>query len=342
MTISVKFDRKKKQYQVVDSTTGPIKEINAFLRALNVRQLSSCSIRAYAFDLVAVYRWIASSNRKLEDLCQSALLEFVAHEQARGAQPRSINRRLIVCRVLFEFSYSKEMNNDIGAVSPAPFYKGPGRDHRLGLNQMKRKRSLKFHVKVPKKLVTPLSAEQVRMYLSSLRRYRDLAIVYLMLLCGLRSREVLSIQRHDILLFERRVRVIGKGNRERMLPLADLAVTAIEQYLLYERPCNCAEENLFVCLQGKRRGHAMTPDGLRSIFRSRRKKSTVTFANPHRFRHTFGADMARGGVSMIVLQKLMGHCDPETTLQYINLSLSDLADAYHKAATTIQKRYELS
>jgi integrase/recombinase XerD len=85
----------------------------------------------------------------------------------------------------------------------------------------------------------------------------------------------------------------------------------------------------------------MTPEGLRSLLRHRRIRPELTNANPHRFRHTFGADMARSGVSLPVIQKLMGHANPEMTLLYINLSLADLAEAYRVAAAAIQKSYEL-
>jgi site-specific recombinase XerD len=291
--------------------------------------------------LVAVYRWFSKSDKQLEGLRQADLLEFVAYEKKRGAEPRSINRRLTVCRLLFEFWFPRGLDGGSGSSLPASFYKGPGRDRRLGLHRLKKKHSLKLQVKVPRRLVSPLSGEQVREFLSNQRRYRDIAIVHLMLLCGLRSREVLLLGRQDISLFERRVRVVGKGNRERVVPLGELSVTSIEQYLTHERPGACDDDNLFVCLQGKRRGHAMTPDGLRSIFRTRRKVSGLGNANPHRFRHTFGADMARAGVRLPVLQRLMGHENPETTLQYINLSLADVAEAYLVAAAKIQKHYEL-
>jgi integrase/recombinase XerC len=333
--------KKTGAYHLVDDVSGPIDETNAFLRALSARGLSPRTIRAYAFDLVAVYRWFAHSGKQLESLCQSDLLEFVAHEKKRGAEPRSINRRLTVCRLLFEFWFPRGLDAGRGSSLPSSFYKGPGRDRRLGLHRLKKKHSLKLQVKVPRRLVSPLSGEQVREFLSNQRRYRDIAIVHLMLLCGLRSREVLLLGRQDVSLFERRVRVVGKGNRERVVPLGELAAASIEQYLAHERPGACADDNLFVCLQGKRTGHAMTPDGLRSIFRTRRKISGLGHANPHRFRHTFGADMARAGVRLPVLQRLMGHENPETTLQYINLSLSDVAEAYQEAAAKIQKSYDL-
>jgi integrase len=84
----------------------------------------------------------------------------------------------------------------------------------------------------------------------------------------------------------------------------------------------------------------MTPAGLRSLFRQRRRQPTLAIANPHRFRHTFGTDMARAGVGLPVLQRLMGHADMKTTLQYIELSMIDVADEYRRALATIEGRFK--
>lgn len=327
-------------HRVVDDAGEPIEEIGAFLRAVATRGLSPLTVRAYAFDLALLYRWLSDTGRQLRALAQPDLLEYVAWQRERGAAPRSINRRLTACRLLHAYWQPSGLATTVGTSLPASYYRGPGRDRRLGIHLLHKKGELVMSVKVPRRLVTPLTADQVRDFLAGLRRYRDVAIVYLMLLCGLRSREVLQLAHSDACLIERRVRVLGKGNRERVVPLAGLAATAIEQYLTYERPRQCLDDRLFVCLQGKRRGQSMTPAGLRSIFRRQRnKKAAVSNANPHRFRHTFGTDMARRGVNMPVLQKLMGHENPETTLQYINLSLADLAEAYHQASSEIERRY---
>jgi site-specific recombinase XerD len=96
-----------------------------------------------------------------------------------------------------------------------------------------------------------------------------------MLLSGLRSREVLSLKLGDVSLLERSVRVLGKGAKERLVPLADLGAVSIEQYFKHERPRECSSDFLFVCLQGKRRGLNMTPAGLRSVFRSHRKLTAI-------------------------------------------------------------------
>lgn len=341
MTIRAQREAESGLYRVVDEASGPVEEINAFLSAVRTRGLSPLTVRAYAFDLAAVYRWLIGSKRTLAALTQTDLLDFVAHERLRGAKPASINRRLTACRLLFGFWHPGGPQNATGTSLPAPHYRGRGRDRRLGLHVLHRQHSLALHIKQPHKLVTPLTAEQVKEFLRGLRRYRDLAIAYLMLLSGLRSREVLGLRIRDVSLLEHSARVLGKGAKERVVPLADLTITAVDQYFKHERPRNCSSEALFVCLQGKRRGFAMTPPGLRSIFRTRRKPAVLSNANPHRFRHTFGADMARGGVGLPVLQKLLGHSSPEQTLQYINLSLADVADAYRVAAAEIRKRYDL-
>ena len=341
MTVHAEVDRESGLYRVVDGEGEPVEAINAFLRAVATRGLSPLTVRAYAFDLAAVYRWLAATGRELGGLSQADLLDFVAWEKRRGAQPSSINRRLTTCRLLHAFWQPGGLSATAGTSLPAPHYRSPGRDRRLGVHILRKKRALVLKVKVPKKLVAPLTAEQVREYLRGMRRYRDIAIVHLMLLCGLRSREVLGLARTDVSLIERSVRVLGKGSKERVVPLADLVAAAIEQYLTHERPHDCLDQALFVCLQGTRRGRAMTPTGLRSLFRHRRRKPTLSDANPHRFRHTFGADMARSGVSLPVIQKLMGHANPEMTLQYINLSLADIAEAYRTASAKIHESYGL-
>jgi site-specific recombinase XerD len=76
----------------------------------------------------------------------------------------------------------------------------------------------------------------------------------------------------------------------------------------------------------------MTPAGLRSLFRHHRLRSEVPAANPHRFRHTFGADMVRAGISLPALQHLMGHSQIHTTLLYVQLAPQDVWREYARAA----------
>jgi integrase len=312
---------------------------NQFLRALELRGLSPHTLRAYAYDLAILYRWLGATARQLTQLTSAELLEFVALQRELGAEPCSINRRLSTACLLFRFCSGRAIDAGSRATLPSPHYKGPGRDHQLGLHRLRRRSALKLRVKQPDKLVEPLSPRQVRSFLRSLRRYRDLGIVHLMLLCGLRSSEVLRLEVGDIVFADSRVRVHGKGQRERTLPLPDLLRQLLQQYLELERPRRCTTRHLFVVLQGQRRGQPMTIAGLRSLFRHRRRRPPLAIANAHRFRHTFGADMARAGVRVFVLQRLMGHASALTTLHYIRLSMADVADEYRRALAQLDHRY---
>jgi integrase/recombinase XerD len=108
--------------------------------------------------------------------------------------------------------------------------------------------------------------------------------VGLVLLQGLRSQEVLDLNRDDLLLAEAQIRVHGKGSKTRFLPLAPEAPQLLDHYLRLERP-QTSTNALFVFLKGPARGSRMTPAGLRSLFRHHRRTTGVKIANPHRFRH---------------------------------------------------------
>jgi site-specific recombinase XerD len=318
---------------------APLVDANRFLEALDARGLSSYTIRSYAFDLLTLYRWLGHVGKQLTDLLESDLIAFILHQRRAGTRPRSINRRLGTSRLFYRFVTGKDLESNAGTIPIAPFYRGRTRDRVLGLHLLSRSRP-QLRVKVPQEIVEPLSADQVRAFLRSLKRYRDLAIVYLMLLCGLRSKEVLDIDVHDVDFTEGQLRIHGKGNKERLLPLPDVLLSTLSDYLRVERPRRSRQSHLFLVLQGRRRGERMTADGLRSLFRHRRLRPEIANANAHRFRHTFGADMARAGVRLPVLQKMMGHALGTTTIQYIHLSMSDIADEYRRASEEIRKRYQ--
>jgi integrase len=176
----------------------------------------------------------------------------------------------------------------------------------------------------------PLSSQQVAQFWRSFRSFRDLSLIALMLLDGLRSRELLQLELEDLSLSEAQLRILGKGNRPRILPLPADTIQALQNYLRLERPLTNSPA-LFVSLKGTHRGQPMTTAGLRSLFRHHRKLSGVPQANPHRFRHTFGADMVRAGLSLPALMLLMGHASIRTTMLYVQLSPQDVWNEYARA-----------
>jgi site-specific recombinase XerD len=144
----------------------------------------------------------------------------------------------------------------------------------------------------------------------------------------------LGLQLEDLRLAEGQLRVLGKGRKERLLPLPEELRTVLEKYLHLERPLTNSSA-LFVSLKGPSRGCPLSPAGLRSLFRHHRKTSEVPLANPHRFRHTFGADMVRAGISLPALQHLMGHSQIRTTMLYVQLAPEDV---WHQYRIALEKR----
>jgi integrase len=176
--------------------------------------------------------------------------------------------------------------------------------------------------------------DEVARFWASFRTARDLAIVGIMLLQGLRSAEVLELNEDDVLLSEAQLRVRGKGNKQRLLPLAPETVQLLDHYRLLERP-KVSTTALFISLKGPARGIRMTLPGIRSLFRHHRKSTGIKIANPHRFRHTFASDMVRAGMSLPALMQLMGHADAQTTLRYVKITPQDVYQQYARAVTQL-------
>jgi len=126
------------------------------------------------------------------------------------------------------------------------------------------------------------------------------------------------------------VRVIGKGDKERRVPLDPDVAGLIQTYLFAERPeSEC--DTLFLVAKGPNRGKPLTPAGLRTIFRHHRAKAGVPAGHPHALRHTFGTALAEAGVDLAVLQALMGHDHVDSSAAYIHLSAAHVRAAYDAA-----------
>jgi len=200
----------------------------------------------------------------------------------------------------------------------------------LGYGRPGRALARGLRLREPRTVVLPLRSSEVAQFWESFHTFRDLALVGLMLYDGLRSGEALALQLADVRLAEGQILVRGKGNKQRLLPLPQDVGEVLQKYLWLERPPTPSPA-LFICLKGCRRGAALSLAGLRSLFRHHRRTSEIPQANPHRFRHTFGADMVRAGISLPALQQLMGHAQIRTTLRYVHLAPEDVWRAYRNA-----------
>jgi site-specific recombinase XerD len=313
-------------YRLLDSKGREVSWACQFLDAQYLRGLSQSSLRSYGYDLLNLCRWLHLTQSSVSQLDQSRLLDYVRFQLNRQPKPapQTVNHRLVALHCLYRFHYGSDIPDGRFTIRSAYRTHSP-----LGYGRPGRAWG-GLRLKEPRRVVIPLSANDVSRFWSSFRTFRDLALVALMLFNGLRSREVLQIQLEDLLLTEDQLRVRGKGRRERIVPLANETIQTIQRYVSLERP-DRNNPYLFVSLKGPRRGKPMTPAGLRSLFRHHRRCSEVPQANPHRFRHTFGSDMVRAGIALPALMRLMGHSDVHTTLRYVELSRHDVWCEYIRA-----------
>jgi integrase/recombinase XerD len=317
--------------RVLEQATGrEVGWVNRYLDREYIRRVADTTLRTYALNLLHFVRWWESVHHTGDivegDLSESTLLDYVKFQS--GQQPpfssSTINDRVAVA--------DRALRNEfpLAPRQVAHGFQHPFLRRRpLGLGRPRVAMS-RLRVRVPKRSLVPLSVEEVARFWSSFRTARDLAIVGLMLLQGLRSAEVLGLNEDDLLLSEAQLRVRGKGNKLRFLPLAPETAQLLDHYRRLERP-HVGTTALFVSLKGPARGTRMTLAGLRSLFRYHRQRTGIQLANPHRFRHTFASDMVRAGISLPALMQLMGHADIQTTLRYVQITPQDVYRQYTRA-----------
>jgi site-specific recombinase XerD len=323
-------------YRLTNEQDQEITWANDFLDAQRVRQLSLRSIRSYAYDLLHFARWLLQdTSRTLAGLDESTLLKYVRDqlEEERKPTPQTINHRLTVVRAVYRFHAGQPLSAGTHQFQRVYITRSP-----LGYGRRHAVIAAGLRLKEPKRVIMPLTAEEIAKFWNSFRSFRDLALVALMLLDGLRSQETLNLQLEDLQLAEAQIRVLGKGNKQRLLPLPAECIQALQNYLWLERPLTNSPA-LFVSLKGPHRGLPMTLAGLRSLFRHHRLSTNVRRANPHRFRHCFGSDMVRNGISLPALQHLMGHSQIRTTMLYVQLAPQDVWREYAQA---VKKRARLA
>lgn len=313
---------------------GELEWANAFLDSQRLRQLSPRSVRIYAYDLLNFARWFESQHQPLAQITESTTVDYVRHqlEQQPKPTPQTVNHRLGTLRCCYRFHTGQEI-----PAGQVHFQRRYTKRSPLGYGRPRQAIARGLHLKEDRRVIVPLTAEEVAKFWQSFRTFRDLALVGLMLLDGLRSCEVLALQLEDLQVAEGQMRVHGKGNKKRLVPLPPEILEVLGRYVHLERPLTNASA-FFVCLKGRQRGQPMSAAGLRSLFRHHRVRSQVHHANPHRCRHTFGADMVRAGMSLPALQRLMGHAQIATTMLYVELAPQDVWREYARA---LEKRKAL-
>ena len=348
--VELRVERRDGRWALVGDGFDGREFVNDFLGYLADRNYAPLTVRSYAFDLLHFGRWMGGEGHSLDAVDTDLLLRYLAacrsqllaHQRggnvfsirdgrSAGYAPRTVNRRLAALSGLFAFRQMRDP--DVG--NPIPRGREAGRTARgqrsglLGHLATPGPRS-GLRLREPRRLPRPLAREEIAELLGSFRSVRDRAIAGLMLFSGLRSAEVRALAVSDVDIALGWVRVLGKGEKERRVPLDREVCALIQSYLLSERPesQSCA---LFLVAKGPTRGQPLTAAGLRTVFRYHRKRAGVPAGNPHALRHTFGTALAEAGVDLPVMQALMGHDHVDSLLTYVHLAPAHVRAAYDAA-----------
>lgn len=326
------------------------REINEYLGYLTDRHYSPCTVRAYAFDLLAFARWLAAEKLSLEAVTTDVLLRYLSacrtaawsgrpggnvysiwDGRNAGYAPATINRRLVAISGFLEYRTMRrpEVANPMPHGTERRRLAAGEREGLLAHLALPRPAS-RLRVRQPQRLPRGLDRTEAAALLESFRSWRDRAMAGLMLFSGLRSAEVLGLDVGDVDIARGWVRVTGKGDKERRVPMDREVAGLIQTYLLAERP-ETGVDTLFVVAKGHSRGQPLTPAGLRTVFRYHRTRAGVPAGHPHALRHSFGTALAEAGVDLAVIQALLGHSHIDSALAYIHLAPIHVRAAYDAA-----------
>jgi site-specific recombinase XerD len=328
-----------------------VEVVNEFLAYLVDRNYARLTVRAYAYDLLHFGRWMAAERLSVAAVNSDVLLGYLRacrtqvlpHQhganvfsirdgRSAGYAPRTVNRRMAALSGLFGLI---EMR-DPEARSPMPHRRDSApriaRGQRSGLLGHLATPSPRsgLRVREPRRLPRGLRGDEVAELLGSFRTVRDQAIAGLMLFSGLRSAEVRALDVGDVDIALGWARVLGKGDRERRVPVDREVCALVQSYVLSERP-DSEYRALFLVAKGPTRGQPLTAAGLRTVFRYHRKRAGVPAGNPQALRHTFGTALAEAGVDLPAMQALLGHEHVDSTMAYVHLAPAHVRAAYDAA-----------
>jgi integrase/recombinase XerD len=287
------------------------------------RGLSRNTLHAYQSDLAQLGRCLARRGVSPLEAQHSDLAGFLSELAAGGenrapASPATLQRKAACLR-----SFYRHLRRE-GLVEhdPTANLRGPPKLMRLP-NVLSREQ-------VSKLLEQPKGSEPLAL--------RDRALLELMYACGLRVSEAVGLEARDVDLKEGMLRALGKGSKERIVPVGRRAVGALERYLERGRPALVrarVESSLFV----NHRGTRLTRQGVYKIIQSyARSAGLAERMTPHTLRHTFATHLLAGGCDLRSLQEMLGHADLATTQVYTHLSADRLKDVYFGAHPRAQAR----
>jgi integrase/recombinase XerC len=279
--------------------------VTAFLEHLVVeRRASPNTLDGYRRDLEALAGWATTHGFDIATLTGEQLRAFVAAEHRRGLSPTSLQRRLSACRSFYRWL----LKHGVIAASPALAVKAPKARRRLP--QVLDPDEAKALVEVPTD--APLGL-------------RDRALLELFYSSGLRLSELCALRWHDLQLEDGLVTVLGKGRKQRSVPVGSHARAALAAWRADQRPA--ADAPVFPGRNGP-----LTPRAVQLRLRNlAQRQGLFKRVHPHLLRHSFASHVLESSGDLRGVQELLGHADIATTQIYTHLDFQHLAKVYDAA-----------
>lgn len=262
--------------------------------------LSQNTVDAYRRDLVAFSAWLADVDIDLVSATQSEIQRYQSHRMREGRKVRSDARLLSSLRRFYRYLLREEIrDSDPTAQLDSP---------RLG-------RSL------PASLTEDdVEALLAQPNINTCLGMRDRAMLELLYATGLRVTELVSLTFEQLNMRQGLVRCVGKGNKERLVPIGEIALDWLQKYLYESRP-DLLQGQVSDDLFPTRRGAAMTRQAFWYIIKRYAKQANITKAlSPHTLRHAFATHLLNHGADLRIVQLLLGHTDLSTTQIYTHIA----------------------
>lgn len=283
-------------------------DVTEYLRYLDaVDNCSPHTLRAYETDLVA---FMEELRMPIDRIDAKQIRHYLLQEGARGLSARSVARKLAVIRSFFRYLE---------------------RENRVAMNPAKRVLAPRFRRGLPR----VLTIDEMATFIEAAMRdagplgIRNWALIELMYSGGLRSQEVVDLDVEAIAFGDATVRALGKGRKERIVPIGRYAVQALTQYLEVARPKLLHRKTKALFLNA--RGGRLTTRSVRRIVKATLLKSALhRNISPHWLRHSYATHLLMGGADLRVVQELLGHESLRTTQIYTYVSQEQLGKIYQQ------------
>jgi len=281
--------------------------INEFTEYLIIdKKYSENTIKAYNNDLKKFKNFI--KNKTINNIDENSIKDYIKYLNKENNDAKTISHNISTLRSFYKFLLIEKKVNK----NPMEYIELP-----------KTKKSL------PKTLSIEEIDKLLDINLTDSFSFRNKAMLELMYSSGLRVSELINVKIHDIDVSNCIIRIMGKGSKERIVPLGDYAIKYIELYLkeyrekLIKRELN---DYLFLNNHGKK----MTRQGFFKILKQIAKEKNIkTEFSPHTLRHSFATHLLNGGADLRSIQEMLGHSDISTTQIYTHVSKEKLKENYN-------------